>query len=467
MITDLKPYPEMRDSGVEWLGDVPKHWAVEPIARLGPLFKGRGGSKDDEVKEGVPCVRYGDLYTRYDFFIRDTKAYVTPEHAADYTRLEYGDVLFAASGETIEDIGRSAVNLMEAEACCGGDILVFRPRAELAAGFLGYAAGSTASRHQKACMGRGFTVVHIYGSELKRLALPVPPVPEQATIVRFLDHADRRIRRYIRAKERLIELLEEQKQSIIHRAVTRGLDPDVPLRDSGVEWLGEVPEHWEVTRVKSEFECLNHRRIPLSSSERGEMTLRRYDYYGASGVIDRVDDYLFDDELLLIAEDGANLVLRNLPLAIIARGRFWVNNHAHVLKPRRGNLDLLAWTMEAISYEPWISGAAQPKLTKDRLMGISIAVPPREEQHRVVRCVSEQTRSILEAAARAKRELSLLRELRTRLIVDVVTGKLDVREVAARLPDEQASVDEDDDPNEDDPSLEDADLDAELEEIEA
>ena len=106
------------------------------------------------------------------------------------------------------------------------------------------------------------------------------------------------------------------------------------------------------------------------------MTSRRYDYYGASGIIDKVDDYLFDDELLLIAEDGANLVMRNLPLAIIARGRFWVNNHAHILKPRRGNIEFLAWVMEGLNYLPWISGAAQPKLTQDRLMGIAIAVPP-------------------------------------------------------------------------------------------
>ena len=467
MIAELKPYPKMKDSGVEWVGGVPEHWGVDPIARHGSLFKGSGGSKEDEVEEGVPCVRYGDLYTRHEFFIQETKACVTPERAAAYTPIRFSDVLFAASGETIEDIGRSAVNLMEADACCGGDVLVFRPRANMDARFLGYAADSPASRHQKACMGRGFTVVHIYGSELKRLALPVPPLPEQTAIVRFLDYADRRIRRYIRAKQKLIKLLEEQKQATIHRAVTRGLDPDVPLKDSGVEWLGEVPDHWEVTRVKGEFECLNRRRIPLSSSERGEMTLRRYDYYGASGVIDQVDDYLFDDELLLIAEDGANLVLRNLPLAIIARGRFWVNNHAHILKPRRGNLDFLAWTMEAMNYEPWISGAAQPKLTKDRLMGISIAVPPRQEQDRIVQSVSGETMPLREAAAKAQREVSLLRELRSRLIADVVTGKLDVRDVATRLPEEGDGVDEVDYFEEDETALEDMDLDAELEEIEA
>ena len=264
----------------------------------------------------------------------------------------------------------------------------------------------------------------------------LPPLPEQAAIVRFLDHADRRIRRYIHAKQKLVKLLEEQKQILIHRAVTRGLDPNVRLKPSGVEWLGDVPEHWEVSRVKTEFHCLDRRRLPLSSTERGAMTLRRYDYYGASGVIDKVDDYLFDDELLLIAEDGANLVLRNLPLAIIARGRFWVNNHAHILKPKRGNLEFLAGVMERLSYLPWISGAAQPKLTQDRLMSISIAVPPHEEQDRIISCTAAETVQLRIVIDRAHREIDLFREYHTCLIADVVTGKLDVREAAAQLPDE-------------------------------
>jgi type I restriction enzyme S subunit len=180
----------------------------------------------------------------------------------------------------------------------------------------------------------------IYWPYLRRVQVPLPLPDEQSAIVRFLDHADRRIRRYIRAKQKLIKLLEEQKHAVIHRAVTRGLDPNVRLKPSGVQWLGDVPEHWEVSRVKAEFHCLNHRRVPLSGTERGAMTSRQYDYYGASGVIDKVDDFLFDDDLLLIAEDGANLVLRNLPLAIVARGKFWVNNHAHILKPTRGILSI-------------------------------------------------------------------------------------------------------------------------------
>ena len=274
--------------------------------------------------------------------------------------------------------------------------------------------------------------------DLADLPIALPPVAEQKRMVYALDDADHHIESYIHAKKRLIELLEEQKQAIIHQAVTGQIDvrtgqPYPAYKDSGVEWLGEVPEHWELSRVKGEFECFNRHRVPLSSVERGKMVSRRYDYYGASGIIDKVDDYLFDDEVLLIAEDGANLVLRNLPLAIIATGRFWVNNHAHILKPRRGNIEFLAWAMESRSYLPWISGAAQPKLTQDRLMGIAIAVPPRDEQDEMIALLKDKTIELASAVARVNQEIDLLQEYRTRLIADVVTGKLDVREAATSL----------------------------------
>ena len=230
MSADLKPYPAMKDSGVPWLGEVPTYWEVRHLGRIGRFFKGGGGTKEDEREEGIPCVRYGDLYTHHRFFITASRACVAPELAATaYTPIAYGDVLFAVrSGETIEEIGKSAVNLIRGPACCGGDVIVFRPSIDAEARFLGYIADCSASVHQKACIGRGFTVMHIYSSDLKYMTVAIPPVPEQVAIVRFLDYADRRIRRYIRAQQQLIALLEEQKQAIIHQAVRRSRGAESP-----------------------------------------------------------------------------------------------------------------------------------------------------------------------------------------------------------------------------------------------
>ncbi|RMH36937.1 MAG: restriction endonuclease subunit S [Nitrospirae bacterium] len=283
MISELKPYPEYKDSGVEWLGKVPAHWEVLLLGRLGRLFKGNGGNKEDEVTEGIPCVRYGDLYTRHEYFIRRAKACIAPERAKDYTALRYGDVLFAASGETIDEIGRSAVNLLEGDARCGGDVLVLRPTSEAVPEFLGYASDSPASRAQKARMGRGFTVVHIYASQLKRLVLPLPPLPEQTAIVRFLDYVDRRVRRVIRARQRLVKLLEEYKQALIHQAVTGRIDvrtgqPYPEYKHSGVEWLGQVPAHWEVKPIGAFCPYISYGFTnPMPTSDEGPYLLTAND----------------------------------------------------------------------------------------------------------------------------------------------------------------------------------------------
>ena len=122
-----QPYPAYKDSGVEWLGKVPEHWEVRCLGTFGRFLKGSGGTKADETKEGVPCVRYGDLYTRHQFQITESKACIAPHRVVSYTPVSYGDVLFAGSGETLEEIGKSAVNLIRGPAVCGGDMIIFRP----------------------------------------------------------------------------------------------------------------------------------------------------------------------------------------------------------------------------------------------------------------------------------------------------------------------------------------------------
>ena len=233
---DLKHYPVMKETGLPWLGEVPEHWKVAQLGRMGRFSKGSGGTKEDEITEGVPCIRYGDIYMHYKFFIRKSRSYISNEHANNYTRIRFGDVLFAGSGETIEEIGKSAVNLIVSEACCGGDIIIFRPSVSVDPQFMGYATDCPQAAYQKSCMGRGITVMHIYGDRLKYMWVALPPVSEQTTIVRFLNYTNRCIRRYILAKQKQIKLLEEQKQALIHHAVTRGIDPTSasnPLASNG------------------------------------------------------------------------------------------------------------------------------------------------------------------------------------------------------------------------------------------
>jgi type I restriction enzyme, S subunit len=443
MIADLKPYPKMKDTGIPWLEEVPEHWEVR---RAKTLFRAVDVRSESGAEELLTVSSNLGVVPRRSANVTMFKA----ESYAGHKLCWPGDLVINSLWAWSRGLGVSKHHGIVSTAYG-----VYRARdvAVLDPGFVHGLVRSTPFHWELRVRSKGVWTsrLQLTDESFFGAPFPLPPLPEQDAIVRFLDYMDRRIRRYIRAKQRLIKLLEEQKQAIIHQAVTGQIDVRTCLRQgsgrqagkpypaykpSGAEWLGEVPEHWEVSRVKAEFTCLNSRRLPLNGSERGAMTSRLYDYYGASGVIDKVDGYIFDDELLLVAEDGANLVLRNLPLAIIARGRFWVNNHAHILKPRRGNLAYLAAVMETLNYRPWITGAAQPKLTKDRLLGIAIAVPPRAEQDEIIAAVNDATAALRVTIDRAHREIELLNEYRTRLIADVVTGKLDVREAAAALPDE-------------------------------
>ena len=183
-----------------------------------------------------------------------------------------------------------------------------------------------------------------------------------------------------------------------------------------------------IVRDSYQISSVDHKRVPLSGEERGKMTNKIYDYYGASGIIDRVDDYIFDGEYILIGEDGANLLARNSPLAFKAIGKFWVNNHAHILKPKYGSLDYFTNLLESIDYTIWVSGSAQPKLTAENLANIEIVEPPLKDQTMIVQFIEEKTLKIDNYISKIYQKIELLKEYRTALISKAVTGKIDVRD---------------------------------------
>ena len=458
-MTTPRPYPDRKPSGVPWLGDVPGHWDVVQLGRIGVFSKGSGGTKDDEVPHGIPCVRYGDLYTTHKYFISQTRSYVSPAKANAYTPINRGDVLFPTSGETIEEIGKSAVNLMDTRVLCGGDLIIFRPTIPIDPKFAGYALDCPAAQTQKSLMGRGITIMHIYSSQLKYLWLPLPPLAEQGAIVRYLDGADGRIRAYVGAKERLIALLEEERQAVIHRAVTRGLGPNAPLKPSGVEWLGDVPAHWEVRRLG-----FLATKFGSGITPRGGATV-----YQEDGIPFLRSQNIHFDGLRIhnVARIAPSLhqelsgshikpgdVLLNITGASIGRtcsvpddfGEGNVNQHVCIIRPNQnyllskflaGYLSIPAMQRE-IQFEQ--SGASREGLTLQSIRKFSVAVPPLAEQAAIVEYLDKATADIDAAIARARRQVELMQEYRARLIADVVTGKLDVREAAGWLPEEVEEV---------------------------
>ena len=220
----LDPKVRLKTSGVKWLGDVPEHWEVVQLGRTGVFSKGSGGTKDDEVTDGIPCVRYGDLYTTHKYFINQTRSYISPTKANAYTPINRSEILFPTSGETIEEIGKSAVNLMDSKILCGGDLIIWRPTIPMEPKFGGYALDCPAAQTQKSLMGRGITIMHIYSGQLKYLWLPLPTLSEQTAIVDYLDKAIADIDAAIARAHRQIQLLEEYRTRLIADVVTGKLD---------------------------------------------------------------------------------------------------------------------------------------------------------------------------------------------------------------------------------------------------
>jgi len=275
---------------------------------------------------------------------------------------------------------------------------------------------------------------------IENLSVPYPPLKEQSAIAVFLDQETAKIEALIVEQQRLIALLTEKRQAVISHAVIKGLNSAVPMKDSGVEWLGEVPKHWDVGAIKRFASFLDHRRIPLSSEERS-YRCGSFPYYGASGIIDSVDEYIFDEDLVLVSEDGANLINRVTPIAFVARERYWVNNHAHILRPADSNLIYWAERIEAINLIPFITGSAQPKLTIEALANLVIAVPPSErERSDIERFVVQQSVQLADLVDEAQKGITLLQERRSALISAAVTGKINVYGLVAAQPKSEAAT---------------------------
>jgi type I restriction enzyme S subunit len=311
--------------------------------------------------------------------------------------------------------------------------------------------------------------------KLSRSALPLPPLDEQTAIVRYLDYVDRRIRRYIRAKQKLIRLLEEQKQAIIHQAVTRGLDPDVRLKPSGVEWLGDVPEHWEVIKLgwlislvtgfpfKSDGFSINDSDIRLLRGINVSPSSIRWNsvVYWPERDLDTYSQFLLEVGDIVLGMDRP-IINNGMRVAIVSEKdvpSLLLQRVARIRCRSKLESEYLMMIFNHKSFfdylEPIFTGISVPHISPDQIMSFKIAIPSFSEQREILKKVWEHIQTISLKEEMAKKEIELLQEYRTRLITDVVTGKLDVRAAAAQLPDEvEALLDEEDETQEEEAGLE-------------
>ena len=265
---------------------------------------------------------------------------------------------------------------------------------------------------------------------IRGFPINLPPLSEQAAIVRYLDTADEKIQAYIDAKQRLIALLEEMRQAIIHQAVTRGLDPNVKLKPSSVEWLGDVPEHWRMKRLKSLVSIKTGGKDTINRKEDG-----KYPFFVRSQTVERIDTWSYDGEAVLTAGDGVGVgkVFHYL------NGKFDFHQRVYKFSDFSGIMGKLFFHSFKINLNKVVlQGTAKSTVDSLRLpmlQNFPIPLPPRDEQDAIVDFCDKHSTDIDLATELARREIELMEEYRTRLIADVVTGKLDVRQAAEELPD--------------------------------
>ncbi len=399
----------MKSSNTEWLGDIPAEWDV---AQIGNYYELRNEKVSDYDFEPLSVTMKG--------IVTQLATAAKSDDHSNRKLVKKGDFVINSRSDRRGSCGISpldgSVSLIN---------IVMEPRGEMNPQYYNWLFHTEQFADEFYKWGHGIVddLWTTRWQEMKKILIVAPLPDEQQAIADYLDETCSKIDEIIAEAKASIDEYKELKQSVIFEAVTKGLDKNVEMKDSGVEWIGLCPKHWVVSRIKNECSNLDNLREPVSADNR-ENKLGLYDYYGASGVIDKIDYYNVDDVVLLIGEDGANLRMRNLPLVYRASGKFWVNNHAHILKiNERNDYEYMAYMLEAGDYSDYITGSAQPKLSQFNLMRFPIVHPPLNEQIVISQYLVDRIPQIDSLISEKESLINDLEAYKKSLIYEVVTGK--------------------------------------------
>lgn len=410
----MKPYPEYKPTGLAWLPEIPKHWDVVPLAAYAKE-KSITNQTDLELlsvylDRGV--IRFSEVSAK--------RTNVTSEDLSKYQRVDVGDLVL-----NNQQAWRGSVGVSPYTGIVSPAYIVLELSDKLHKRFANYLFrdNSMVTHYAIASKGIGSIQRNLYWINLKRKNLFLPPFPEQAQIVRYLDAMTAKINKLIRAKKRQIALLQEQKQAIINQAVTRGLDPDVELKDSGIDWLGPIPKHWEIVTLKRL--CSMHSGTNLTSEEIDELGI--YPVYGGNGFRGYYSLYNCSGECVLVGRQGA--LAGNVHYV---DGKFWATDHALITRCSKltGYL-YLSYLLKAMNLNQYaFQTAAQPGLAAGTILSLQTVIPSCEEQFQISDFLDSFCKKINDAIETTEKQISHCEEYKNSLISSVVTGQVDVRNTA-------------------------------------
>lgn len=412
---------KLKDSGHSWIGMIPEHWELHYLRGISNGFrKGDGITKEDLNPDGdIACVRYGDLYTKYDHYITTVECRTNVSKIKNPVYASYGDIYFTCSGEDVEAIGKSIAFLSKDPCLVGGDLIIMKHSQDPK--FLGYSLDSYISQKQKSFGKSKLKVVHISVKDLKNIAVPLPPLAEQEAIATYLDKKCGEIDELIEVEQQMISELESYRQSVITEAVTRGLNPEAPEIISNIPWVSTMPSNWKEIRLKFLSKIATGDKDTIMATDDGE-----YPFFVRSPKIEKIDTYSYDGEAILMAGDGvgAGRVFHHY------KGKFdWHQRvyNLHELKNINGRflyyflLSNFHKLIDAGSAKSTVDSVRMPMLTN-----FVVLVPPLSEQQEIVDYLDNKCAEIEELINIKQEKIDTLKQYRQSLIFEAVTGKITI-----------------------------------------
>jgi len=434
MVRRFKPYPAYKDSGVEWLGMIPAHWEVRRLKHVAPIRVTRLSERPD----GVPYVGLEHIEPWTGRVSLD----IQPEGVDSVVgSFSAGDVLFGKLRPYLAKAARP-----DFAGVCSSEVVVFAPSPSCTQGYLFYCFVSKPFVEWADSFTYGTKMPRVNPEQLGNSRVPLPPEPEQRAITAFLDREIARIDSLIAKKERLLEVLQERRVALITHAVTKGLDPNAPMKDSGIQWLGDIPAHWSLAPVYSRYDVQLGKMLD-SKRNRGQFPgqyLRNVDVqWDAINTKDlpQMDFSPFERERyrlrpgdLLVCEGG------EIGRTAIWRGEIeecFYQKALHRLRPRSETEvpRFFYYLMYALAKGGVFAAGANPNtidhLTAVQLRHYRLPFPPTAEKRSIAAYLDEETGKIDSRVGSAREAIDRLKEFRAALISAAVTGQIDVREEVA------------------------------------
>ena len=442
---ELTPHVKIRSLGIEWIGEIPAHWRYSRLKFH--LTENSGGiwGEDDEFGNGTYVLRSTEITIDGHWDLQKLIKRELSKEEAERFLLKKGDLIVTKSSGSQDHIGKTGLVDEKIESmfvCYSNFVQRLRPQSHINSKFLHYFMNSTLAREQYKYQSETTTgLANLNAQSINELFISVPPGQEQAQIANFLDRKTGQIDELIRIKERRIELLQEQRTALINQAVTKGLDPIVEMKPSVVEWIVEIPKHWESKRL-GYVSTIFKGGTPKRNVDRyfqGDLPWARpVDITALQGAL-----YIHDTEIHISEEALGNSGARRLPPGtVLLTSRATIGETAITTVPMATNQGFanfvcndqllnifLAYYLRAIKdlLISLGSGSTFLEVTKGTLVGVGVPLPPLSEQKQIVDFLEQKNKQIDEMIATEQRKIELLKEYRQSLISEAVTGKIDVR----------------------------------------